>query len=117
MEWMIAAYTAQGGSHDRETLHEIEHEAWSQRASAYDALFAAVSTQAIGGILIVSEHSREAFISDVAAAPVIWSRGLTRGQFRGRRFRTGDGQCRQVNYPAENFQVADGRISPMRPHS
>ena len=33
------------------TLHEIEHEAWSQRADDYDALFAAVSTQAIDGIL------------------------------------------------------------------
>ena len=34
-----------------QTLHEIEHEAWSQRASEYDALFASVSTQAIGDIL------------------------------------------------------------------
>jgi ubiquinone/menaquinone biosynthesis C-methylase UbiE len=33
------------------TLHEIAHEAWSQRAGDCDALFAAVSTQVIGGIL------------------------------------------------------------------
>ncbi len=33
------------------TFHEIEHEAWSERASDYDDLFASISTQAIGGIL------------------------------------------------------------------
>lgn len=33
------------------TLHEIEHEAWSERASYYDALFASISTQAIDDIL------------------------------------------------------------------
>lgn len=32
-------------------LHEIELEAWSQRASDYDTLFAAVSTQAIDDLL------------------------------------------------------------------
>ena len=33
------------------TFHEIEHEAWSQRASYYDALFRDISTQAIDDIL------------------------------------------------------------------
>jgi 2-polyprenyl-3-methyl-5-hydroxy-6-metoxy-1,4-benzoquinol methylase len=33
------------------TLHDIEHDAWSQRASFYDDLFASVSTQAITPIL------------------------------------------------------------------
>ncbi len=33
------------------TLHDIEHAAWSQRASFYDDLFASVSSQAIAPIL------------------------------------------------------------------
>jgi ubiquinone/menaquinone biosynthesis C-methylase UbiE len=33
------------------TLHEIEKEAWSQRAESYDAIFASISSQAIRDIL------------------------------------------------------------------
>jgi ubiquinone/menaquinone biosynthesis C-methylase UbiE len=33
------------------SLHEIEHEAWSQRAEIYDSLFGSISKQAIGDIL------------------------------------------------------------------
>jgi ubiquinone/menaquinone biosynthesis C-methylase UbiE len=32
-------------------FHEVEHEAWSHRASFYDDLFADISTQAIAPIL------------------------------------------------------------------
>lgn len=48
------------------TLHEIEHQAWSERASEYDATFAAVSTQAIGDILDSFGHLKGKRHLDVA---------------------------------------------------
>jgi len=96
------------------TFHEIEHEAWSQRASQYDALFAAVSTQAIGSILDSLGTLQGKRHLDVACGTGhLVAAASQRGAIsEGIDFVQAMVDAARVNYPAENYQVADAAELP-----
>jgi ubiquinone/menaquinone biosynthesis C-methylase UbiE len=96
------------------TLHEIEHEAWSQRAGDYDALFAAVSMQAIDSILGSLGMLRGKRHLDVACGTGhLVAAASQRGAIsEGIDFAQAMVDAARTNYPAENYQVADAADLP-----
>jgi SAM-dependent methyltransferase len=96
------------------TLHEIEHEAWSQRAADYDALFAAVSTQAIEGILDSLGPLRGKHHLDIACGTGhLVAAASHRGAIsEGIDFARSMVDAARANYPAETYRVADATDLP-----
>ena len=101
------------------TLHEIEHEAWSQRAGDYDALFAAVSTQAIDGILDSLGTLQGKRHLDVACGTGhLVAAASKRGAIsEGIDFAQAMVDAARSTYPAETFKVADATELPYDDHS
>ena len=101
------------------TLHEIELEAWSQRAANYDALFAAISTQAIDGILTSLEPLQGQRQLDVACGTGhLVAAASHRGAIsEGIDFAPTMIAAAQASYPAEHFQVADATDLPHADHT
>jgi ubiquinone/menaquinone biosynthesis C-methylase UbiE len=101
------------------TLHEIEHEAWSQRAGDYDALFASVSTQAISGILdnlgtLQGKHHLDVACGTGHLVAAASARGAIS---EGLDFAQAMIDAARTTYPAENFQVANAIELPYDDHS
>ena len=101
------------------TFHEIEHEAWSQRASQYDALFAAVSTQAIGSSLdslgtLQGKHHLDVACGTGHLVAAASKRGAIS---EGIDFAQAMVDAARTTYPAENFQVAGATELPYDDHS
>jgi SAM-dependent methyltransferase len=96
------------------TLHDIELEAWSERASIYDALFAPVSTQAIEGILNNLGYLYGKRHLDVACGTGhLVAAASQRGAIsEGIDFAPTMIAAARATYPAERFQVADAENLP-----
>ena len=96
------------------SLHEIEYEAWSQRADYYDELFASVSTQAIRDILDSLGEIREKKHLDVACGTGhLVAAASQRGAIsEGIDFAKTMIDVAQKTYPSEVFQVADAKQLP-----
>ena len=101
------------------TFHEIEHEAWSQRASDYDALFAPVSTQAIDDILdSLGTLPGKRHLDVACGTGHLVAAASKRGAIsEGIDFVQTMVDAARTTYPAENFQVADGTELPYDDHS
>lgn len=96
------------------TFHEIEHEAWSERASEYDDLFASVSTQAISYILDSLGYLKGKRHLDVACGTghlvaAACARGATS---EGVDFAEPMIEIARATYPKSNFRVADATDLP-----
>ena len=91
------------------TFHEIELEAWSERASQYDVLFASVSTQAIDDILDSLGTLQGKRHLDVACGTGhLVAAAAKRGAVsEGIDFAPAMVAAAQANYPREHFQVGD----------
>jgi ubiquinone/menaquinone biosynthesis C-methylase UbiE len=99
---------------NEKTLHEIEHEAWSARASVYDEWFAPVSRQAIEGILNNLGDLRGKHHLDVACGTGhLVAAASHRGAIsEGIDFAQSMVDTARQNYPAENYRVADAADLP-----
>jgi SAM-dependent methyltransferase len=96
------------------TLYDIELASWSRRASDYDALFAPVSTQAIGGILDSLGILQGKRHLDVACGTGhLVAAASKRGALsEGIDFASTMIEAARTTYPEEHFQVADaGELS------
>jgi ubiquinone/menaquinone biosynthesis C-methylase UbiE len=96
------------------TLHEIELEAWSQRASDYDMLFAPVSTQAIDDLLDSVDSLMGKRHLDVACGTGhLVAAATKRGAIsEGIDFAPTMIEAARTNYPEEQYQVADAAELP-----
>ncbi len=96
------------------SLHEIEYEAWSRRAADYDALFAAVSTQAIDGILASLEPLQGQRHLDIACGTGhLVAAASHRGAIsEGIDFAQSMVDAARANYPAEIYRAADATDLP-----
>jgi ubiquinone/menaquinone biosynthesis C-methylase UbiE len=96
------------------TLHEIELEAWSQRASDYDALFATVSTQAIGDILdSVGPLTGQRHLDVACGTGHLVAAASRRGALsEGIDFAQAMIDVARSSYPDDCFQVADATRLP-----
>jgi ubiquinone/menaquinone biosynthesis C-methylase UbiE len=96
------------------TLHEIEHKAWSQQAGDYDALFAAVSMQAIDGILASLGPLQGKGHLDVACGTghLVAAASQCGAVSEGIDFAQAMVDAAKTNYPSENYQVADAANLP-----
>lgn len=96
------------------SLHEIEHEAWSQRAESYDAIFASISSQAIRDILDslgVIEGKRHL---DVACGTghLVAAASQRGAASEGVDFAEPMVDTAQATYPGLPFKVADATQLP-----
>src|SRR5512139_3491246 len=91
------------------SFHDINYDAWSQRASFYDALFAPVSMQAIDSILDSLGALRGKHHLDVACGTGhLVAAASKRGAIsEGVDFAQTMVAIARLNYPQERFQVAD----------
>ncbi|MBL8160550.1 MAG: class I SAM-dependent methyltransferase [Anaerolineae bacterium] len=91
------------------TLHEIEHEAWSQRAAFYDDVFAGISTQAIAPVLNALGDLRGKHLLDVACGTGhLVAAAAKRGAIsQGVDFAQPMVAVASTNYPTQRFQIAD----------
>ncbi len=105
---------AQRGLMPDRTLHDIELAAWSQRAAHYDAVFAAVATQAVDGILDSLEPLSGKRHLDVACGTGhLVAAASQRGAIsEGIDFAQTMVDAARKNYPAENYRVADATDLP-----
>jgi ubiquinone/menaquinone biosynthesis C-methylase UbiE len=96
------------------SFHDIEYEAWSQRASFYDALFAPVSTQAIDSILDSLGTLTYKHLLDVACGTGhLVTAASQRGAIsEGLDFSQPMLDAAQSNYPNERFQLGDAEQLP-----
>ena len=97
-----------------QNLHEIEHQAWTQRASYYDALFAPVSTQAIDAILDSLEPLNRRGHLDIACGTghLVAAASKRGAASEGIDFAQAMVEAARQNYPGECFQVADAAQLP-----
>jgi SAM-dependent methyltransferase len=96
------------------SFHDIEYEAWSQRASFYDALFAPVSTQAIDSILdslgtLTGKHHLDVACGTGHLVAAASQRGAIS---EGLDFSQPMLDVAQTNYPSERFQLSDAEQLP-----
>ena len=96
------------------TLHEIELEAWSQRASDYDTLFAAVSTQAIDDLLDgVSPLTGKWHLDVACGTGHLVAAASKRGAIsEGIDFAQTMIETARTHYPEEQYRVADATELP-----
>jgi ubiquinone/menaquinone biosynthesis C-methylase UbiE len=96
------------------SFHEIEHEAWIQRAVDYDSVFAAVSTQAIGGILAgLSPLQGKRFLDVACGTGHLVAAASNQGAVsEGIDFAHTMVDIARLNYPQKRFQVADATDLP-----
>lgn len=96
------------------TFHEIEHAAWSARASEYDDLFASVSTQAISDILDSLGFLKGKRHLDVACGTGhLVAAASARGAIsEGIDFAEPMIEVARATYPKSRFQVADATDLP-----
>lgn len=101
------------------TFHEIEHEAWSQRAGHYDALFASVSTQAIDSILDSLGPLHGKRLLDVACGTghLVAAASYRGAISEGIDFAQAMVDAAGANYPKEHFEVANAIQLPYDDHS
>ena len=98
----------------KRTLHEIELEAWSQRAGDYDALFAPVSTQAIDGILDgLGTLTGQRHLDVACGTGHLVAAASKRGALsEGVDFAKAMIDVARGTYPNDSFQVADATHLP-----
>ncbi len=91
------------------TLHEIEYQAWSERASYYDEIFAHISTQAIEYILDRLGDLRGKRHLDVACGTghLVAAASKRGAVSEGTDFAETMIDVASVNYPQYRFSVAD----------
>lgn len=96
------------------TFHEIEHAAWSARASEYDALFAQVATQAIGPIVAsLGPGSRRRHLDVACGTGHLVAAASRRGwQSEGVDFAQPMIDVARATYPQERFRLADATALP-----
>jgi ubiquinone/menaquinone biosynthesis C-methylase UbiE len=101
------------------SLHEIEKEAWSQRAQTYDALFASISTQAIRDILDSLGALEGKKHLDVACGTghLVTAASDQGAISEGVDFAQAMVEAARRTYPRESFRVADARQLPHKDHS
>ncbi|MEJ2707891.1 MAG: class I SAM-dependent methyltransferase [Anaerolineales bacterium] len=95
-------------------IYELEYRTWSNSASEYDDLFAAVSTQAIGKILenlgqVQGKHHLDIACGTGHLVAAASQRGAIS---EGVDFVPAMVAAAQANYPAERFQVGDAVALP-----
>ena len=95
-------------------LHEIEREAWTIRASYYDALFAPVSTQAIEPILDSLGDLKGKRLVDVACGTghLVAAASRRCAASEGVDFAPAMVEAARKSYPRERFRVADAADLP-----
>jgi ubiquinone/menaquinone biosynthesis C-methylase UbiE len=95
-------------------LHEIEHEAWTQRAGNYDELFAPISKQAIKYILESLGKVEGKKILDVACGTghLVAAASAQGAMSEGIDFAQAMVEAARRTYPKESFRVADARQLP-----
>jgi len=95
-------------------FHQIEYRAWSERASYYDAIFAAISTQAIDPILEALEPVQDKRHLDVACGTGhLVAAATRRGAIsEGVDFVHAMVAAARENYAMELFQAADAMDLP-----
>lgn len=96
------------------TFHEIEHEAWSDRAGYYDALFGAISTQASDGVLegIAPLQGKRHLDMACGTGHLVAAAAWRGAQSEGIDFAEAMISAARTNYPQRKFQVADARELP-----
>ncbi|MFN2152044.1 MAG: class I SAM-dependent methyltransferase, partial [Anaerolineales bacterium] len=96
------------------SLHEIEYEAWSQRADYYDSLFAPVSTQAVRDILnSLGEIGGKKHLDVACGTGHLVAAASKRGAIsEGVDFAPAMVAAAQANYSGEYFQTADASDLP-----
>jgi ubiquinone/menaquinone biosynthesis C-methylase UbiE len=101
------------------SFHEIEHEAWVQRAGEYDGLFAAVSTQAIDSILASLRPLQGKRLLDVACGTghLVAAASNQGAVSEGIDFAHTMVDIARLNYPQERFQTADATNLPFDDYS
>jgi ubiquinone/menaquinone biosynthesis C-methylase UbiE len=101
------------------SLHEIEHEAWTQRASNYDVLFAAISKQAIKYIIESLGKVEGRKILDVACGTghLVAAASDQGAISEGVDFAQAMVEAARRMYPKESFRVADATQLPHKDHS
>jgi ubiquinone/menaquinone biosynthesis C-methylase UbiE len=95
-------------------FRDLEHESWSQRASLYDELFAAISTQAIPHFLSCVAHWPSKRHLDVACGTghLVAAIAKQGALSEGVDFAQPMIEVAQANYPASRFDVADAAHLP-----
>jgi ubiquinone/menaquinone biosynthesis C-methylase UbiE len=95
-------------------FHEIEHEAWIQRAGEYDSIFAPISTQAIEGILASLGTLKGKRLLDAACGTGhLTAAASEHGAIsEGIDFAHTMVAIARLNYPGERFQDADATNLP-----
>jgi ubiquinone/menaquinone biosynthesis C-methylase UbiE len=101
------------------TFHELEHEAWSERACEYDEVFAPVSTQAISYILDSLGFLGGKCHLDIACGTghlvaAAWTRGAISV---GIDFAQPMIEIARATYPKAGFEVADATDLPYEDES
>lgn len=96
------------------TFHEIEYEAWSERASRYDALFASISTQAIADILdSLGTLTGKRQLDIACGTGHLVAAASRRGAIsHGVDFAPAMVAVARKNYPTESFKVASADQLP-----
>lgn len=101
------------------TLHELELEGWSERASFYDDLFAGVAAQAIAPMLDSLGDLRGKSLLDVACGTGhLVAAAAKRGAVSaGVDFAAPMINIAQLNYPRQPFRTADAKALPYEDES
>lgn len=96
------------------TFHEMEQEAWSERAAQYDDVFAPVSTQAVGGILDSLGYLKGKRLLDVACGTghLVAAASARGAVSEGVDFAEPMVEIARSTYPRANFNVADATCLP-----
>jgi ubiquinone/menaquinone biosynthesis C-methylase UbiE len=96
------------------TFHEIEHEAWLERASRYDDLFSHVTTQAIGPILYSLGPMAGKRHLDVACGTghLVGAAAARGAKSEGIDFAATMVEISAINYPDSPFLTADAADLP-----
>jgi ubiquinone/menaquinone biosynthesis C-methylase UbiE len=102
------------GMLQEKTFHEIEHEAWTERATRYDDLFSHVTTQAIGPILDSLGPMAGKRHLDVACGTghLVGAAAARGAKSEGIDFAAAMVEASAVNYPDSPFLTADAADLP-----
>lgn len=101
------------------TFHEIEHEAWTERASTYDDLFSDISSQAIAPILdSFGELNGKHHLDIACGTGHLVGEATTRGAISiGTDFAETMIEVASQNYPHCTFNIADANELPYDDHT